>query len=521
MQRQNGLTEMFAQACEQLGMRAFTPNISAWPDVVVLDSKRSLLAVDVVDETIEPRDRTATVSLNRKISNLRDDIPMIADLQMVRRVLMPGSSVSGTVLLGADDVAAGIWLEGWPQVEVSIEALDEVERKLTPALQFAEVPIRAVTDAGADARADRRLVLDSRQADIATRTITDVAILRGPPGSGKTLVLAARARWLAQNNPNWVIQILCFNRLLVPYLRSLVEEKPNVHVSTFGRFARAQGHSLNLSEEAKADADLQKSINRGIVPTLDALLIDEWQDFLPAWTTFAFATLRPHRGGALLAGDRIQALYWDADNDKALAERAVEEIDLTQPYRCTAPILHVAEALDPAYTVTGIDDAPDGEPVDLVWADSPRDQADAVAADVKLLLADDRRLDEIGILVTYKRLVGAVCHALADRDIPYRLVKSSGADDYQHGLPAVTVMTVHSAKGYEFAVVFLVGLEGLPRPDTAENARWGRVGYVGATRARDQLVITYSKDGHYLDRLRALPNHTRRWTWPDDYPEGA
>jgi superfamily I DNA/RNA helicase len=314
---------------------------------------------------------------------------------------------------------------------------------------------------------------------------------------------------------------LCFNRLLVPYLRNLVSDHPGIRASTFGRFAHSLGHRIDLSDEERADADLRKAEAAGIQPSVDAILVDEWQDFLPAWTRFALATLRPGRGGALLAGDEAQALYRDADVDKALADRVVREISLDQPYRCTAPILRVAAALDSAFTIEGIDNAPEGEPVDLVWAETPIEQAASVAADVSLLLEDGRRPQDIGILVTYRRHIGAVCRALTARDIPYQVVRNVEADAYQRDNPVVTVMTVHSAKGYEFAAVFLVGLEGLPQPDSPENARWPKVGYVGATRARDQLVITYSKDGYYLNRLRELPSQTRRWTWPDDYPVEA
>ena len=82
-------------------------------------------------------------------------------------------------------------------------------------------------------------------------------------------------------------------------------------------------------------------------------------------------------------------------------------------------------------------------------------------------------------------------------------------------------MTVHSAKGYEFDVVFLVGMEHLADPDGSERAdREGRAGYVGSTRAKDQLVLTYSKENVYLDRIRALPGElVQQWVWPDDYPE--
>ena len=519
--RRSDLLEHLTHSCEKFGMRVFTPDGSDWPDALVLDSKRGVLAIDVAEGPVDPKDRTSIVALNRKIASLRQDISEVADLPLKRRVLVSGSSVGGAVLLGSDELADGSWVAGWLDSDVSADLLDGFERKLTPALVFPTIPMRSISDEGADERAGYRLRLDARQSDIATQSILDVAILSGPPGSGKTLVLAARARWLARNNPNWTIQILCFNRLLVPYLLNLVSDQPTVRVSTFGRFAHSLGHRIDLSEETRADSDLRKAELQGIQPSVDAILVDEWQDFLPAWTKFALKTLRPGRGGALLAGDHDQALYRDVNVPKALAGRSVHEIALDQPYRCTMPILRVAAALDSAFTIEGIDEAPEGEPVDLVWAETPIAQADAVATDVYLLLADGRRVQDIGILVTYRRHLGAVCRALEARDIPFQVVRNTEADAYQRDTPAVTVMTVHSAKGYEFAAVFLVGLEGLPQPDSPENAHWPRVGYVGATRARDQLVITYSKDSYYLNRLRALPTYTRRWTWPDDYPVEA
>lgn len=36
------------------------------------------------------------------------------------------------------------------------------------------------------------------------------------------------------------------------------------------------------------------------------------------------------------------------------------------------------------------------------------------------------------------------------------------------------------------------------------------------TRARDQLVVTYTRDGLYLERLARCPSVSGS-TWPDDY----
>jgi DNA helicase-2/ATP-dependent DNA helicase PcrA len=61
-------------------------------------------------------------------------------------------------------------------------------------------------------------------------------------------------------------------------------------------------------------------------------------------------------------------------------------------------------------------------------------------------------------------------------------------------------MTLHSSKGLEFPVVFLVGLEqglfpnfrSLEDPAATEEER--RLCYVGITRAKERLFISYARE---------------------------
>jgi DNA helicase-2/ATP-dependent DNA helicase PcrA len=75
----------------------------------------------------------------------------------------------------------------------------------------------------------------------------------------------------------------------------------------------------------------------------------------------------------------------------------------------------------------------------------------------------------------------------------------AGADDLGGDADAVTLMTLHNAKGLEYPVVFLTGLEdglfplakAIDDPPLLEEER--RLFYVGITRAEKKLYITYAE----------------------------
>jgi DNA helicase-2/ATP-dependent DNA helicase PcrA len=129
-------------------------------------------------------------------------------------------------------------------------------------------------------------------------------------------------------------------------------------------------------------------------------------------------------------------------------------------------------------------------------------------------------VDELGVLRIYKEdgsqdslarydniqeLVSAVqdySKTNADATLDNFLAEVSlvaGVDQYDEKSNAVTMMTVHSAKGLEFPIVFVTGLEEdifplNPRFDSdskIEEER--RLFYVALTRAKEKVFITYAR----------------------------
>ena len=88
----------------------------------------------------------------------------------------------------------------------------------------------------------------------------------------------------------------------------------------------------------------------------------------------------------------------------------------------------------------------------------------------------------------------------------------SDQDDYKRDAP-VTLMTVHSAKGLEFPLVFIVGLEDGLFPhsrsatDRAELEEERRLAYVAMTRAERYLYVTHAmKRRVYGEELASEPS---------------
>jgi DNA helicase II / ATP-dependent DNA helicase PcrA len=119
-------------------------------------------------------------------------------------------------------------------------------------------------------------------------------------------------------------------------------------------------------------------------------------------------------------------------------------------------------------------------------------------------LEADRTIEAQGRVENLKELVG-VAREFETRnpdgttaDFLEQVALVTEQDEYDEDDPAVTLMTLHNAKGLEFDVVFMVGMEDGVFPhyrsmgDAGELEEERRLAYVGVTRARRRLYLTHA-----------------------------
>ncbi len=134
---------------------------------------------------------------------------------------------------------------------------------------------------------------------------------------------------------------------------------------------------------------------------------------------------------------------------------------------------------------------------ELRASDDPQDASRVEnLAELHAVATEFTELDPEGDLADFLERVSLVADSdqIPDEDIADGAAEEAPKEDQG----VVTLMTLHTAKGLEFPVVFLTGLEDGTFPhmrslhDDAELAEERRLAYVGLTRARERLYVTRS-----------------------------
>jgi DNA helicase-2/ATP-dependent DNA helicase PcrA len=268
--------------------------------------------------------------------------------------------------------------------------------------------------------------------------------------------------------------------------------------------------------------------------------IDEFQD-IDDQQYRLITLLAPPGANLCVIGDPDQAIYGFRGADASCFERFRSEyrpatVTLARNYRSSGTIVAAsAQMLGAREPVAAIVRAMH-ERITIHAAPTERAEAEFVVQTIEGLIGGhnffsidsgragrgeaDLSFSDFAVLYRTDAQSTALVEALGRSGIPFgknardalgdsedRIAIDASVDDA--GGDRVSLLTLHAAKGLEFRVVFIVGLEDglLPLRFGSEepSAEERRLFYVGMTRAADRLILTRAAQRRWRGRLQSLP----------------
>ncbi len=388
-------------------------------------------------------------------------------------------------------------------------------------------------------------VMDLQQEQVA-RTLGDGhRVIHGVAGSGKTMILVHRARLLAREaEPARPVLVLCYNRALADRIEALVAPdeplRARLQVRTFhgwcAELARRHRIAVPAPPEGQDDADAPARLAQAVIAAADAgrvplgghhaVLIDEAHDFEDDWLRLAAAMTDPAARRLLVLYDDAQSIYQRLRRRFSFTSVGIQARGRTSVlqlnYRNTAEVLGLALRFargllpergrdreagrdDEDDRVTGVAPSSSGRrgprPV-LIRARSAHEEAELLAARIADAVVAGTPLGEIAVLCRTRAQMAPIAEALARRGLPLQSMGSAGFQHFDWSQAGIRLVTLHSAKGLEFAHVHVAGLQRLPwRDETLEDAV--RLVYVAMTRATQSLVLSCCGSSPVVERLQA------------------
>ena len=372
-------------------------------------------------------------------------------------------------------------------------------------------------------------VLDRRQEQVARSLGEGHRVFFGVAGSGKTVLLLARARLLAEQGPDRRVLVLCYNRALSADLAARLaggSGPSNVEVRTFHAWAgRVTGLRRRRDEpfESYERRLVAAMLGAGAWPEAeryDAMLIDEAHDFEPDWFRCCVRALRdPEAGDLVVAVDSAQSLY---GRPRSFTWKSVGIHAQGRSRRLAKNYRNTREILDFAWEVAQEPTADDDDsethvrvrpeeavrrgPTPVYRACTSGDEEHAVVARlVERFKGEGVAERDIAVLYPRKggqraeklfralKAVGEVCWVTNDLDPTAREEFTTR--------PGVRLVTIHSAKGLEFPAVILTALDQLPDRRNGDGVADGNLLYVGLTRAMTHLAVTWSGASTFAERV--------------------
>ncbi len=420
---------------------------------------------------------------------------------------------------------------------LSLPQRDRVRWHLFPEVRM---PAQAVLDFegdGAPALPDLLQVMDLQQEQVARTLGEGHRVIHGAAGSGKTMILVFRAQHLLSTaRADRPILVMCFNRTLADRIDAQLRKRgcdERVQVRTFHSWCSDMVNTYQLAVPPTASRDahyaalaetVRQAVERRRVPSgqYTALLIDEAHDFKDAWLAMASRMVSADTNSLLVLYDDAQSIYQQKRRKFNFASVGIDARGRTSilrlNYRNTAEVMalavHCAQQL---LTRSGAEQPPSEDELPLVTpatagrrgpmplllqGQSAQEEAALVAERIAAAYAEGVALDEMAVLARAKYLLEPVARELQKRNLPWQSMADTAFRRFDWSVPSIKLLTMHSAKGLEFAQVFVVGLQSMPMRDETEDAAV-RLLYVAMTRATHKLVLGCHGDSPIVRRTRA------------------
>jgi hypothetical protein len=429
----------------------------------------------------------------------------------------------------------------WPITPLTEEQVDVLRSIIHPEIVLSPLQSRSANIDDTD-QCQELKILDRKQENNARRIGEGHRIIYGVAGSGKTVILIARSKWLHDENPSAKILLVCYNFILSVYLKHVLEKYPRIQVFHFDGWAKHNGiirQAENSSHTSlEGDVSLGKRLleylkqQQGDFRKYDAILVDEAQDFPPIWFSCILEALtNPDDGDLLIVCDGnqgirlIDAVSWKSLGIKAQGRTIHQAFDLDRNYRNTREILKLASHFtvkNPKNDEDSISIVPVDPDLALRRGARPilyscKDRLEECEKILKIIkqflegkVSQSKKIitinpPEIGILYVRK--------PVKDNNIFQNFLKELRqitsvtwlSEDYYSRLKvfdrSIKIQTVASSKGLQYRLVIIMWAD-LFEPHTSSDFEVEqRRLYVALTRASDILIITYSRPNEFIERM--------------------
>ncbi|MED4599804.1 3'-5' exonuclease [Paenibacillus validus] len=390
--------------------------------------------------------------------------------------------------------------------------------------------------------------MDLHQENMAKQLCDKHRLIRGVAGSGKTLVLASRAKMLAKAHPDWKILVLCYGIPLSRNLKQMIQRMmrepedlfdllnssssdhhANTHVEVYN-FHEWLRNSLKM-KDSDIPALLDK-VNKkeAILPIYDAVMIDEGQDFEADWLKLLSCCLNPDTQSLLLVEDRAQSIFkrkTSLAQDIGLDFRGRSKI-LSINYRNTAQIVQFAWDFYQEHSrlknkvqeasVEGVEIIPPQstkrkgpEPMIKSFRNI-QEEMNFVSKSITFLHREKNiPIQDMAILYRVKNnhhtsYIDEIKNSLTQHELAYTWITESAESkrNFIRDEHTVKISTIDSAKGLDFRVVFIINVENMPFPLEEVEEREVSLFYIRMTRALEWLFLTYSGESKFTKYLDSV-----------------